>query len=69
VFRDAGGWVIVDYKTDQTAGDGAGLVDVHHDQLMAYATAWRKVVRDDVPITVGLHAVRPGKTHWIEGLA
>ena len=49
VFRDAGGWVIVDFKSDQV-GLGAvdELVDYYRPQVDAYAEHWAKITGDVV---------------------
>jgi ATP-dependent helicase/nuclease subunit A len=54
-FREADGWVIVDYKTDSpSAGGVAALVGHYRPQVRAYAEAWHKVVGEPVK-EVGLY--------------
>ncbi len=49
VFREAGGWVIVDYKTDDR--DESGLADLaghYAPQVRAYASAWVRLTSEPV---------------------
>jgi ATP-dependent helicase/nuclease subunit A len=49
VFRDAGGWVIVDYKTDAAGPDvAAGLLRQYLTQLMLYAASWERLTAEPV---------------------
>ncbi len=65
-FRDAAGWKIVDYKSDQLISpDGRELVEKYAPQLDAYAAALKQVV-PSASVTTGLHVVRAGATHWRE---
>jgi len=49
VFREAGGWVIVDYKTDTFApGDLEAFVRFYGPQLQEYARLWREAVGEPV---------------------
>jgi ATP-dependent helicase/nuclease subunit A len=62
-FRDADGWKIVDYKSDQVVSpDGRELVDKYAPQLDAYAAALKQIV-PSAHVTTGLYAVRAGKLH------
>ncbi len=59
-FREDGGWVIVDYKTDRAAAASLGrLVERYRPQLAAYAATWRKCVGEPVRET-GILFVRTG---------
>jgi len=45
VFREAAGWVIVDYKTDMVSRESLRhLVDHYRGQLQTYAQSWEQVV-------------------------
>lgn len=47
VFREAGGWVIVDYKSERVEADQIpALVDYYRPQIEAYASAWTSVTGD-----------------------
>ena len=61
VFREAGGWVIVDYKTDDHSPDVIdGLVEHYAGQVRLYAEAWQRAVEEPVCET-GLYLVRTGQ--------
>jgi ATP-dependent helicase/nuclease subunit A len=63
-FRDADGWKIVDYKSDQIASpDGSELIAKYAPQLDAYAAALKQIV-PSARVTTGLHVVRAGVTYW-----
>jgi ATP-dependent helicase/nuclease subunit A len=48
-FREADGWVIVDYKTDAVDdGDPSELVKHYRPQVEAYAAAWQGLVGEPV---------------------
>jgi ATP-dependent helicase/nuclease subunit A len=65
-FRDADGWRVVDYKSDQIVSpDGRELVDKYSPQLDAYAAALKQIM-PAAGVTTGLHVVRAGVTHWRE---
>ena len=64
-YRRGNGWEIVDYKTDQV-DDGSELLRRYRDQLSAYANAWPSVVGDELPVRVGIQAIRLGTTHWFK---
>jgi ATP-dependent helicase/nuclease subunit A len=59
VFREADGWVLVDYKSD-AAGDRvpADLLRSYQGQLILYAAAWRRATGEPVTETA-LHQVEP----------
>ncbi len=61
VFREGGGgWVIVDYKTDDRPGEDLdGLVEHYAPQVRAYAAAWTRMVGQPVS-EAGLFFVRSG---------
>ncbi|MGH7535566.1 MAG: PD-(D/E)XK nuclease family protein, partial [Gemmatimonadales bacterium] len=49
VFREAGGWVIVDYKTDdREASENDALVEHYAPQVRAYAEAWSRLTGEAV---------------------
>ncbi len=61
VFRETGGWVIVDYKTDDHSPDAIdGLVEHYAGQVLQYADAWQRAVDEPVCET-GLYFVRTGR--------
>jgi ATP-dependent helicase/nuclease subunit A len=61
VFEEPGGWVIVDYKTDDKPGrDTAKLFDHYLPQLQIYAKAWKKCT--GIPVKeIGLYFTHTGK--------
>ncbi|CAN5884036.1 hypothetical protein BH23GEM9_BH23GEM9_00010 [soil metagenome] len=49
VFRDEGGWSIVDYKSDAAGADiPAELMRRYHAQLELYAAAWERITGEAV---------------------
>ena len=42
VFKEDGGWVVVDYKTDAFRGSPDALVEQYAPQVRLYATAWER---------------------------
>jgi ATP-dependent helicase/nuclease subunit A len=49
VFREASGWVIVDYKTDRVAGNSVkAKVEHYRPQVESYARAWARLVGEPV---------------------
>ncbi len=54
-FKEAGRWVIVDYKSDRVAeGKVQQLVDLYSPQVLSYADAWAEITGQDV-FEVGLY--------------
>ncbi|MGB6066536.1 MAG: UvrD-helicase domain-containing protein [Desulfomonilaceae bacterium] len=48
-FLEAGGWVIVDYKTDRVAKERMPeLVDLYRPQVIGYAEAWEQITGEAV---------------------
>ena len=62
-YRRGDTWEIVDYKTDPV-DDPAELTARYHQQLTAYARAWKTLRPDESRVRVGLHAVRLNSTEW-----
>lgn len=61
VFEEAGGWVIVDYKTDDKPGKDVGKLYEHYlPQLKMYARAWEKCTGIAVR-EIGLYFTHTGK--------
>ena len=61
VFKEADGWVIVDYKTDDREGeDIEPLVEHYAGQVRLYADAWAKMTDEPVAET-GLYFVRSAR--------
>jgi ATP-dependent helicase/nuclease subunit A len=61
VFREADGWVIVDYKTDQVHSAGlAELLEHYRGQMQVYAESWRQMTGEPVKES-GLYLVRLGQ--------
>lgn len=55
VFLEGGGWVIVDYKTDEPRGRGIEeLVERYRPQILTYAEAWEKAAGGPV-VEAGLY--------------
>ena len=48
IFREADGWVLVDYKTDEVKDNLRSLVDYYSYQLSLYAEFWQKIMGDKV---------------------
>jgi ATP-dependent helicase/nuclease subunit A len=48
LFREADGWVIVDYKTDEIKDNLQSLVEYYRKQLDLYAEFWQKITGDRV---------------------
>jgi ATP-dependent helicase/nuclease subunit A len=64
-FREAGGWVIVDYKTDQLQGTTLdSLVEKYRPQVESYADAWRTLVGEKVH-EVGLFFTREKEKPYV----
>jgi ATP-dependent helicase/nuclease subunit A len=58
IFREAEGWVIVDYKTDDLSlADLPHAIDVYRGQLLEYARIWRACTGQPVK-TLGLYFSR-----------
>ena len=48
-FREPGGWVIVDYKTDQLKEKAiAELIEQYRPQVQSYANAWRTLLGEPI---------------------
>ena len=43
IFREEGGWVLVDYKTDTIVGDIRPFVDYYKEQLDLYSKYWTEL--------------------------
>jgi ATP-dependent helicase/nuclease subunit A len=48
IFKEADGWVLVDYKTDAVAADLKPFVDYYRPQLEIYAKHWEEVSGEKV---------------------
>ena len=50
VFKEKGGWVIVDYKTDCPAEkeDYSKLRNFYENQVLTYSKIWQKISKDRV---------------------
>ena len=49
VFRESGGWVVVDYKTDDLSADDVGRALRYYDQqLEYYARFWEQATRQPI---------------------
>lgn len=62
VFRESGGWVVVDYKSDRfrLGMDWEGAAERHAGQLAAYAQAWEKITGEAV-VETGVYFLRAGR--------
>jgi len=61
VFRESGGWVIVDYKTDDREGQDVEQLVAHYaGQVRLYAEAWTDITSEPV-VETGLYFVRTGR--------
>jgi ATP-dependent helicase/nuclease subunit A len=66
-FRDAKGWVIVDYKTDQLQGRSIEtLVEHYRPQVQKYAEAWTQLINEPVYET-GLFFTRTNRYERLTG--
>jgi len=63
VFRGAGGWRILDYKTDLAAAAGESLAARHAPQLAQYRAAWERITGEKVAGR-GIVALRAGAVEW-----
>ncbi|MFP4176204.1 MAG: UvrD-helicase domain-containing protein [Candidatus Brocadiia bacterium] len=67
VFRENDGWVVVDYKTDDTRQNEIGeLVDHYAPQLRAYAAAWKRCTGEPTAET-GLYFTSAGEYRTVKG--
>ena len=51
IFKESGGWVIVDYKTDDPGGDPArlqALIDYYAPQLRIYSQFWSQITSEPI---------------------
>ncbi len=61
VFREAAGWVIVDYKSDAAAADSLDdLVEHYRGQIVTYLEAWQEITGEPVK-EAGLYFTRVGE--------
>jgi ATP-dependent helicase/nuclease subunit A len=61
VFRETGGWVIVDYKTDRVSTkDLPKLVDHYRPQINLYTHLWASVTQEPVQLA-GLYFTQPNE--------
>jgi ATP-dependent helicase/nuclease subunit A len=59
VFKEADGWVLVDYKTDSLpSGIPDALVDRYAPQVRLYAESWQRITGEKVK-EIGLYFSRP----------
>jgi ATP-dependent helicase/nuclease subunit A len=66
-FRESEGWVIVDYKTDQSNDKSlAALVEHYRPQVESYADAWTKLVGEPVH-EIGLFFTRANRYERLKG--
>ncbi len=69
VFREPGGWVIVDYKTDDREGESVEpLVEHYPGQVRLYAEAWAGITGEPVS-EIGLYFVRTGQYRSVTAAA
>ena len=69
VFREPGGWVIVDYKTDDREGESVEpLVEHYAGQIRLYAEAWAGITGEPVS-EIGLYFVRTGQYRAVTAAA
>jgi len=58
VFKEADGWVLVDYKTDSLpSGKPEALVDRYAPQVRLYAESWARITGEKVK-EIGLYFSR-----------
>ncbi len=63
-FKTAGGWTLIDYKTDQL-GPGVDQLAAHYaPQIRAYADHWSAQL--GTTTRAGLHFIRSGETRWLK---
>lgn len=51
IFKESGGWVLVDYKTDAFEGSPAALAEKYAPQVRLYAGAWESLTGEPVKET------------------
>ncbi len=62
-FKTAGGWTLIDYKTDELAPGTEALAARYAPQIQAYADHWSAQL--GTPTRAGLHFIRNGETRWL----
>ena len=61
VFKEAGGWVLVDYKTDRfKGGTPRHLLDKYAPQVRLYAGSWERITGEQVK-EMGLYFLRANR--------
>jgi len=63
VFREDGGWVIVDYKSDRTQDRLEGLVERYAGQVRAYREWWQELTGEQT--RAALFFIDSGHVQWI----
>jgi ATP-dependent helicase/nuclease subunit A len=49
IFKEPGGWILVDYKSDRVAESGIGpLMETYREQLANYQKAWERLTQETV---------------------
>jgi ATP-dependent exoDNAse (exonuclease V) beta subunit len=63
LYRDAAGWHLVDYKTNDVAADAVPRVAAQYEmQMLVYALAAERAL-GEAPVELALHFLRPGVEH------
>jgi ATP-dependent helicase/nuclease subunit A len=61
VFKETGGWVLVDYKTDRfKGGTPKHLIDRYAPQIRLYAESWERMTGEEVK-EMGLYFLRANR--------
>jgi len=64
-FKEDGGWVLVDYKTDRVAAGGAdAFLEKYSAQLRMYREAWTRCTGEPVA-EIGIYLVSDGQYYPI----
>jgi ATP-dependent exoDNAse (exonuclease V) beta subunit len=64
VFREAGTWVIVDYKSDDVGDDHTPLVARYAPQIRQYRRYWKQLTGEET--TAAVFFVASGRVEWVE---
>jgi ATP-dependent helicase/nuclease subunit A len=61
VFEECGGWILVDFKTDDSTGqDIALLIERYRPQIRLYVQSWQEITRQPV-LKAGLYFATTGR--------
>ena len=64
LFEEAGGWTLVDYKSDTVTDDLTELVAFYAPQVALYRRYWERLT--GAPTRAGLFFIHTGEVVWTE---